>query len=66
MSELRTERPKNNRPKMSNSERAKQFAPFAALGHLGDAFAYIEQQINIGELESIPEAEDFMQDDEQI
>ena len=66
MSELRTRRPENNRPKMSRLDRAKQFAPFAALGNLGDTFAYIEQQMNIGELESVPEAEEFLQGDEQI
>jgi len=55
----RTSRPENNRPKMSNLERAKQFAPFAALGRLDEAFSYIENQTNIGELERIPDLTDL-------
>lgn len=55
----RTSRPENSRPKMSNIERAKQFAPFAALGRLDEAFSYIEGQTNIGELERIPDLSDL-------
>lgn len=62
MRELRTKRPENNRPKMSNADRAKQFAPFAALGHMGKEFAYIERELNIGELEHVAEWQDASYD----
>ena len=49
--EIRTERPKSRHPKMDISNRAKQFAPFAALGRLDAAFSEIEGASKAGELE---------------
>lgn len=51
---------------MSNIDRAKQFAPFAALGRLGEAFAYIERQMNIGELETVPELQELLAENTDI
>ena len=47
---------------MSRSDRAKQFAPFAALGRMDKEFAYIERQINIGELEHVTDWSDLSSD----
>lgn len=62
MEKIRTGRPENNRPKMSNVDRAKQFAPFAALGRMDKELAYIEREINIGELEHITDWSDLSSD----
>ena len=47
---------------MSRSDRAKQFAPFAALGRMDKELAYIERQINIGELEHVTDWSDLSAD----
>ena len=59
MQKSRIKRPENNRPKMNITDRAKQFAPFAALGKMDQEFAYIERQVNIGELEHLTEWSDL-------
>ena len=59
MTNLRTKRPENNRPKMTNIERAKQFAPFAALGKLDKTLKAIEDGVNIGELEHVEDLTDL-------
>ena len=51
---------------MSRVDRAKQFAPFAALGRLDKEFAYIEHQINIGELEHVTDWNDLSSDIAEI
>ena len=44
---------------MSNADRAKQFMPFASLGRMDKELAYIERQINIGELEHVTDWSDL-------
>ena len=39
----------NNRPKMSVSERAKQFMPFAALSGLPEALKKVEEELSVTE-----------------
>lgn len=49
MSEERTKRPESNRPKMDIQDRAKQFAPFAALGRLDSVLAEVESKRDVGD-----------------
>lgn len=58
MSELRNRRPDNIRPKMKRSDRAKQFAPFAALGRMDEMLKVVEEQRDVGD----PEHEALMTD----
>ena len=51
--EERTSRPPHIRPPMARENRAKQFAPFAALGRLDDTLKAVEEGRDIGELEHI-------------
>ena len=64
MSEIRNKRPDNIRPKMPISERAKQFAPFAALGRTEKMLDEVRNAHDVGD----PEREQFFEDidDEQI
>ena len=64
MSEIRNRRPDNIRPKMPVSERAKQFAPFAALGRMDKELDDVRSMHETGD----PEREKFFEDidDEQI
>ncbi len=64
MSEIRNRRPDNIRPKMPVSERAKQFAPFAALGRMDKALDEVREGHDIGD----PDRERILDDieDEQI
>ncbi len=57
--EPRTERPPHVKPPMNVADRAKQFAPFAALGRLDRAFEIIEKKHDCGELERIEGTEIF-------
>lgn len=49
MSEIRNRRPDNIRPKMPVSERAKQFAPFAALGRMDRALDEVRSAHDVGD-----------------
>ncbi len=49
MSEIRNRRPDNIRPKMPISERAKQFAPFAALGRTEKMLDEIRSAHDVGD-----------------
>ncbi|MBR5930464.1 MAG: hypothetical protein IKZ95_00390 [Lachnospiraceae bacterium] len=51
MSEERTKRPENIRPKMDIGERAKQFAPYAALGRMDTILKEVERQQDVGDPE---------------
>ena len=51
MSEERTKRPENIRPKMDIGERAKQFAPYAALGRMDAILRDVERQRDVGDPE---------------
>lgn len=51
MSELRSKRPENIGPKMPRSERAKQFAPFAALGRMDRLLRSVEKRRDTQDLE---------------
>ena len=51
MSEERTKRPENIRPKMDIGERAKQFAPYAALGRMDAILKEVERQRDVGDPE---------------
>ena len=48
---MRDKRPENVRPKMSREDRAKQFAPFAALGHMGSMLSKVEAAHETGDYE---------------
>jgi len=63
MSELRDKRPENIRPKMSNSERAKQFAPFAALGRMDELLKSVEEKRDVGDPEHIAFLEDLSEEE---
>ena len=58
MSEIRNRRPDNIRPKMPVSERAKQFAPFAALGRMDRALDGVRSAHDVGD----PERERILDD----
>ena len=51
MSEERTKRPENIRPKMDIGERAKQFAPYAAFGRMDAILKEVERQRDVGDPE---------------
>lgn len=51
MSEIRKRRPENIRPKMDVGERAKQFAPFAALGRMDAALNEVRKNHDVGDPE---------------
>lgn len=51
MSERRIRRPDHIRPQMPASERAKQFAPFAALGRMDRLLKVVEEQRDTGDLQ---------------
>lgn len=59
MSETRTKRPESTHPKMAIGDRAKQFAPFAALGKLDDVLLQMELQRNIGDPEHVADLSDL-------
>lgn len=59
MSEIRDKRPENIRPKMDVGERAKQFAPFAALGRMDEVLSEVERRRDVGDPERIPWLEDL-------
>lgn len=50
MKEERTKRPENIRPKMDVGERAKLFAPYAALGRMDTILKQVEEEQTTGEL----------------
>ena len=50
MKEERTKRPENIRPKMDVGERAKLFAPYAALGRMDTILKNVEEEQKTGEL----------------
>ena len=50
MKEERTKRPENIRPKMDVGERAKLFAPYAALGRMDTVLKHVEEEQTTGEL----------------
>ena len=50
MREERTKRPENIRPKMDVGERAKLFAPYAALGRMDTVLKHVEEEQTTGEL----------------
>jgi len=58
MSEERTKRPESKRPKMDVKERAKQFAPYAALGRLDGILGEVERKRDVGD----PERERLLED----
>ncbi len=49
MKEERTKRPENIRPKMDVGERAKLFAPYAALGRMDTILKKVEEQRDTGD-----------------
>ena len=51
MSEFRDHRPENIRPRMNVSDRAKQFAPFAALGSMDGLLRQIEDSVKPNDFE---------------
>ena len=59
MSEIRDKRPENIRPKMDVGERAKQFAPFAALGRMDEVLCEVEKRRDVGDPERVPWLEDL-------
>ena len=59
MTEIRTHRPESTHPKMNITDRAKQFAPFAALGRLDDVLLQMEVQRNIGDPEHVIDLSDL-------
>lgn len=63
MREIRNKRPENIRPKMDVGERAKQFAPFAALGRMEGILSEVEGQRDVGDPERIPWLEDLSFDE---
>lgn len=54
----RNRRPKNIRPKMSRSSRAKQFAPFAALGAMDEVLRQVEGSVGTNDPVRIRELSD--------
>lgn len=50
MKEERTKRPESIRPKMDVGERAKLFAPYAALGRMDSILKHVEDEQTTGEL----------------
>lgn len=58
MSEERTKRPESKRPKMDIKDRAKQFAPYAALGRLDSVLGEVERKRDVGD----PEREIILED----
>lgn len=63
MNELRKKRPENVRPKMARSDRAKQFAPFAALGRMDQMLKAVEEQRDVGDPEHIALVNDLTEDE---
>ena len=59
MEEFRNSRPENIRPKMSRTDRAKQFAPFAALGRMEELLKAVQEGHDCGDAEYIPELSDI-------
>lgn len=59
MMQPRTERPPHIHPPMAVSDRAKQFAPFAALGRLDDTLKAVEEGRDIGDYIHESNLEDF-------
>ena len=58
MREERTKRPDNIRPKMDVGERAKLFAPYAALGRMDSILKEVEKRRDVGD----PEHEKILED----
>ena len=56
----RRSRPEHIRPKMSRLNRAKQFAPFAALGSMEQSLKETEEQMPGTDPQRIPEMPDFI------
>ncbi|MBR3004897.1 MAG: hypothetical protein IKH67_07530 [Lachnospiraceae bacterium] len=63
MTEIRTHRPESSRPKMNITDRAKQFAPFAALGRLDSVLLEMERQMDNGELTHVMDLSDLSPDE---
>ena len=56
---IRTERPPKVRPAMPVAERAKQFAPYAALGSMDPVLQAIIDGRGTGDFERVKNLEDF-------
>ena len=63
MREVRTHRPESTRTKMSITDRAKQFAPYAALGRLDSVLLEMERHVDNGDPEHVIDWSDLTQDD---
>ena len=63
MAGIRTCRPESTRPKMKVSDRAKQFAPYAALGRLDDVLLAMEAQRKTGDPEHVIDLSDFSEEE---
>ena len=56
---IRTERPPKNYSPMNIGDRAKQFAPYAALGSMEPVLRAIIEGRNVGDFEHVENLEDF-------